>query len=159
MRRKKKKEEEDTATATRRGRGRWRQNKKEECGHRSTTVIRRHISATPESPRRGGKSGAGSGVGGSGDAMKRRRKRGGARLDGGADGWREMREIKALMFRTSLIKLQEEMTNELKLIAKHLSLPLVKLHYSMLAEDAIKSAIKDYEFKHASANGNGKAST
>ena len=28
-------------------------------------------------------------------------------------------------------------------IAKHLSLPPVKLHCSMLAEDAIKAAIKD----------------
>lgn len=32
-------------------------------------------------------------------------------------------------------------------IAKELSLPPVKLHCSMLAEDAIKSAIKDYERK------------
>ncbi|XP_008812593.1 iron-sulfur cluster assembly protein 1-like [Phoenix dactylifera] len=32
-------------------------------------------------------------------------------------------------------------------IAKHLSLPPVKLHCSMLAEDAIKAAIKDYEAK------------
>lgn len=34
-------------------------------------------------------------------------------------------------------------------IAKHLSLPPVKLHCSMLAEDAIKAAVKDYEAKHA----------
>jgi nitrogen fixation NifU-like protein len=32
-------------------------------------------------------------------------------------------------------------------IAKELSLPPVKLHCSMLAEDAIKSAIKDYQSK------------
>ncbi|KAK8953393.1 Iron-sulfur cluster assembly protein 1 [Platanthera guangdongensis] len=32
-------------------------------------------------------------------------------------------------------------------IAKHLSLPPVKLHCSMLAEDAIKAAVKDYEVK------------
>ena len=32
-------------------------------------------------------------------------------------------------------------------IAKHLNLPPVKLHCSMLAEDAIKSAIKDFEKK------------
>lgn len=32
-------------------------------------------------------------------------------------------------------------------IAKHLSLPPVKLHCSMLAEDAIKAAIKDVEAK------------
>jgi len=32
-------------------------------------------------------------------------------------------------------------------IAKHLSLPPVKLHCSMLAEDAIKAAVKDYESK------------
>ncbi|CBI28548.3 unnamed protein product, partial [Vitis vinifera] len=34
-------------------------------------------------------------------------------------------------------------------IAKHLSLPPVKLHCSMLAEDAIKAAVKDYEAKRA----------
>ncbi|CAL9762589.1 unnamed protein product [Musa acuminata subsp. burmannicoides] len=34
-------------------------------------------------------------------------------------------------------------------IAKHLSLPPVKLHCSMLAEDAIKAAVKDYECKKA----------
>ena len=32
-------------------------------------------------------------------------------------------------------------------IAKHLSLPPVKLHCSMLAEDAIKAAINDYKDK------------
>ncbi len=33
-------------------------------------------------------------------------------------------------------------------IAEHLSLPPVKIHCSMLAEDAIKSAIADYKAKH-----------
>ena len=32
-------------------------------------------------------------------------------------------------------------------IAQHLSLPPVKLHCSMLAEDAIKAAITDYKEK------------
>jgi nitrogen fixation NifU-like protein len=32
-------------------------------------------------------------------------------------------------------------------IAKHLSLPPVKLHCSMLAEDAIKAAVKDIQGK------------
>ncbi|GAB4163530.1 MAG: Fe-S cluster assembly scaffold IscU [Rickettsiaceae bacterium] len=32
-------------------------------------------------------------------------------------------------------------------IAKHLSLPPVKLHCSMLAEDAIKAAVEDYRSK------------
>ena len=32
-------------------------------------------------------------------------------------------------------------------IASHLKLPPVKLHCSMLAEDAIKAAIKDYKTK------------
>ena len=36
-------------------------------------------------------------------------------------------------------------------IAKHLSLPPVKLHCSMLAEDAIKSAVKDFKEKQAVA--------
>lgn len=34
-------------------------------------------------------------------------------------------------------------------IAQHLSLPPVKLHCSMLAEDAIQAAIKDYKAKKA----------
>ncbi|XP_077220606.1 iron-sulfur cluster assembly protein 1-like [Tasmannia lanceolata] len=38
-------------------------------------------------------------------------------------------------------------------IAKHLSLPPVKLHCSMLAEDAIKAAVKDYEAKKARLGG------
>nr|XP_026691017.1 uncharacterized protein LOC101243380 [Ciona intestinalis] len=37
-------------------------------------------------------------------------------------------------------------------IAKELSLPPVKLHCSMLAEDAIKAAIKDYKIKSESKN-------
>lgn len=41
-------------------------------------------------------------------------------------------------------------------IAKHLSLPLVKLHCSMLAEDAIKAAVKDYDAKKAKMGQNGK---
>ena len=35
-----------------------------------------------------------------------------------------------------------------RLIAEHLKLPPVKLHCSMLAEDAIKMAIKDYNMKN-----------
>jgi Fe-S cluster assembly scaffold IscU len=37
-------------------------------------------------------------------------------------------------------------------IASHLKLPPVKLHCSMLAEDAIKAAISDYQKKQASAS-------
>ncbi|KAK9820502.1 hypothetical protein WJX72_011046 [[Myrmecia] bisecta] len=36
-------------------------------------------------------------------------------------------------------------------IAKHLSLPPVKLHCSMLAEDAIKAAVKDIQAKRANS--------
>lgn len=36
-------------------------------------------------------------------------------------------------------------------IAEELSLPPVKIHCSILAEDAIKSAIKNYKDKHASS--------
>ncbi|MFK8040485.1 MAG: Fe-S cluster assembly scaffold IscU [Rickettsiaceae bacterium] len=43
------------------------------------------------------------------------------------------------------IKDADEIKN--KDIAEHLSLPPVKLHCSMLAEDAIKAAIKDYQDK------------
>ena len=38
-------------------------------------------------------------------------------------------------------------------IAQHLSLPPVKIHCSVLAEDAIKAAIHDYREKHASKGG------
>ncbi|HVJ40562.1 MAG TPA: Fe-S cluster assembly scaffold IscU [Dongiaceae bacterium] len=37
-------------------------------------------------------------------------------------------------------------------IAKELSLPPVKIHCSVLAEDAIKAAIKDYREKHQSSD-------
>ncbi|TKW15805.1 hypothetical protein SEVIR_5G262600v4 [Setaria viridis] len=43
-------------------------------------------------------------------------------------------------------------------IAKHLSLPPVKLHCSMLAEDAIKAAVKDYEAKKAKTGQKGEDS-
>lgn len=36
-------------------------------------------------------------------------------------------------------------------IAEHLSLPPVKIHCSVLAEDAIKAAIDDYKKKHEAA--------
>ncbi len=36
-------------------------------------------------------------------------------------------------------------------IAEHLALPPVKIHCSVLAEDAIKAAIDDYRAKHAAA--------
>ncbi|XWS65202.1 hypothetical protein CRYUN_Cryun05aG0072100 [Craigia yunnanensis] len=42
-------------------------------------------------------------------------------------------------------------------IAKHLALPPVKLHCSMLAEDAIKAAVKDVETKRAKFNGSSNA--
>merc|ERR1712003_540529 len=43
-------------------------------------------------------------------------------------------------------------------IAKELSLPPVKLHCSMLAEDAIKAAVKDIESKRSGCCGGGTAS-
>lgn len=55
---------------------------------------------------------------------------------------------------TELVKgktLEEAMTIKNTAIAKELSLPPVKLHCSMLAEDAIKSAVKDYRSKRSSA--------
>ncbi|XP_002986641.2 uncharacterized protein LOC9659883 [Selaginella moellendorffii] len=44
-------------------------------------------------------------------------------------------------------------------IAKHLALPPVKLHCSMLAEDAIKAAVKDYNKKKAAGGGIAAASS
>ena len=37
-------------------------------------------------------------------------------------------------------------------IAEHLSLPPVKIHCSVLAEDAIKAAVQDYKAKHGKDN-------
>ena len=37
-------------------------------------------------------------------------------------------------------------------IAEHLALPPVKIHCSILAEDAIKAAVEDYRKKHADSN-------
>ena len=48
------------------------------------------------------------------------------------------------------LKEAEEIKN--KEIAEHLSLPPVKIHCSVLAEDAIKSAIKDYKNKNDNSN-------
>lgn len=44
-------------------------------------------------------------------------------------------------------------------IAKHLSLPPVKLHCSMLAEDAIKAAVRDYEAKRSKSTGHKEAAS
>ncbi len=41
-------------------------------------------------------------------------------------------------------------------IAKHLSLPPVKLHCSMLAEDAIKAAVRDIQAKKRSSSSSGE---
>ena len=42
-------------------------------------------------------------------------------------------------------------------IVEELNLPPVKIHCSVLAEDAIKGAIADYKAKRAKTNGNGTA--
>lgn len=47
--------------------------------------------------------------------------------------------------------LEEVMSIKNSDIAKHLSLPPVKLHCSMLAEDAIKAAVKDIQSKMAAS--------
>ena len=55
----------------------------------------------------------------------------------------EQLKILVFVFINSIIKIFA-----LKDIAKYLKLPPVKLHCSMLAEDAIKSAIDDYKSKN-----------
>ncbi|KAG6500328.1 hypothetical protein ZIOFF_040171 [Zingiber officinale] len=68
----------------------------------------------------------------------------------------------------NLLELREECLREFQFmdayitikqsdIAKHLSLPPVKLHCSMLAEDAIKAAVKDYEAKKVKSTGKTEA--
>ena len=44
-----------------------------------------------------------------------------------------------------------------KEIAKELSLPPVKIHCSVLAEDAIKAAVADFKRKRAARNGSSQA--
>ena len=48
--------------------------------------------------------------------------------------------------------LEEAQTIKNTEIAQHLALPPVKIHCSILAEDAIKAAIDDYRKKHDLAN-------
>ncbi len=48
--------------------------------------------------------------------------------------------------------LDEAETIKNTMIAQHLSLPPVKIHCSVLAEDAIKAAIQDYRAKHGKAS-------
>ena len=48
--------------------------------------------------------------------------------------------------------MEEVLTIKNSDIAKHLSLPPVKLHCSMLAEDAIKAAVRDYKEKKEKAS-------
>jgi iron-sulfur cluster assembly enzyme ISCU, mitochondrial len=47
------------------------------------------------------------------------------------------------------MKIEDAMQIKNQDIASHLKLPPVKLHCSMLAEDAIQAAIKDYKTKKA----------
>ncbi|KAG8077452.1 hypothetical protein GUJ93_ZPchr0007g3013 [Zizania palustris] len=54
---------------------------------------------------------------------------------------------------------EEVLTIKNSEIAKHLSLPPVKLHCSMLAEDAIKAAVKNYEAKKAKLGQKGEVTS
>jgi nitrogen fixation NifU-like protein len=55
------------------------------------------------------------------------------------------------------MSIDQAMTIKNTQIVDELNLPPVKIHCSVLAEDAIKSAIADYKAKRAKANGNGNA--
>lgn len=48
--------------------------------------------------------------------------------------------------------IDEAMTIKNTEIAEHLALPPVKIHCSVLAEDAIKAAVRDYKEKHGMAS-------
>ena len=56
-----------------------------------------------------------------------------------------------------MLRLRSQLSIKNSDIAKHLSLPPVKLHCSMLAEDAIKAAVKDVKEKRARAAAAGAA--
>jgi nitrogen fixation NifU-like protein len=53
--------------------------------------------------------------------------------------------------------LDEALTIKNTQIAQELALPPVKIHCSILAEDAIKAAVQDYKTKHGQADGSGQA--
>ncbi len=53
--------------------------------------------------------------------------------------------------------LEEASTIKNTQIAEHLSLPPVKIHCSVLAEDAVKAAIADYQAKNQKENENNQA--
>ncbi|KAM2227410.1 hypothetical protein ACFXTI_014218 [Malus domestica] len=55
-------------------------------------------------------------------------------------------------------QMEEVLTIKNTKIAKHLSLPPVKLHCCMLAEDAIKAVVKDYQAKQTKKTGSTEAS-
>jgi nitrogen fixation protein NifU and related proteins len=55
------------------------------------------------------------------------------------------------------MSIDQAMTIKNTQIVDELNLPPVKIHCSVLAEDAIKSAIADYKAKRQKANGNGNA--
>jgi nitrogen fixation NifU-like protein len=55
--------------------------------------------------------------------------------------------------------LDEAMTIKNSLIAEELALPPVKIHCSILAEDAIKAAVIDYKAKHGTASAKSGAPT
>ena len=44
--------------------------------------------------------------------------------------------------------MESERMTDPQTIAEHLALPPVKIHCSILAEDAIKAAVEDYRKKH-----------
>ena len=52
------------------------------------------------------------------------------------------------------MKIDDAMQIKNSQIAEELSLPPVKIHCSVLAEDAIKAAIADYQAKHGASNDN-----
>ncbi len=81
-----------------------------------------------------------------------------ARLLGGC-AWLETPPFKSPILPTCRVKgkkMDEVLTIKNSDIAKHLSLPPVKLHCSMLAEDAIKAAVKDLQQKRGKATGAGQ---
>ncbi|KAM1096848.1 hypothetical protein ACFX19_014587 [Malus domestica] len=55
-------------------------------------------------------------------------------------------------------QMEEVLTIKNTEITKHLSLPPVKLHCCMLAEDAIKAAVKDYQAKQTKKTGSTESS-
>ena len=64
----------------------------------------------------------------------------------------DLKELPGLSETVASLLKEGTKTRTSRQIAEELALPPVKIHCSILAEDAIKAAVQDYQAKHGAAN-------